>query len=137
MDIEFPVEFVTRGTPVSFQAAKAASKIRWKERVLASCREVVDPACFAFDNEVSVVIYYFSAQDVQGDVDNIAKLIIDALEPHVLVNDSLVESLIVRRFKPGILSVFENPPDGLVQALGEQPPFVYVRLEDVAHAGDL
>jgi len=137
LDITFPVEFLTKGTPVSLQATKPASKTRWKQRVFDACRTVVDPACFAFDGEISVFIYYFSETDAPGDVDNIAKLIIDALEPHVLMNDSIVESLIVRRFRPGIIMAFDNPPEGLIDALEEDPPCVYVRLEDVAHARDL
>ncbi|WP_242500728.1 RusA family crossover junction endodeoxyribonuclease [Tropicimonas sp. IMCC6043] len=60
------------------------------------------------ENAVTVVIYYFPVEDAQGDLDNITKLILDALVPHVLMDDSQVESIIVRRFKPGVALELRN-----------------------------
>ena len=135
MQIQFPLEFFVVGTPVSLQAKNTNSKEQWKARVLEACREVVDGACFACDDEVTITIYYFCSEDVDGDLDNCVKLILDALVPHILLDDQRVESLIVRRFRPNRLIAFSNPSAALSDAMDGDPPRVYIRIEDEAHGG--
>ena len=135
VEIRFSLEFVVRGTPVSIQTKNANAREEWKARVLAGCREKVDPACFATSELLTVVIYYFATEDATGDVDNCVKLILDAMVPSIMQDDSQVESVIVRRFRPNMLARLSDPTDEVLGALSLHPPVVYVAIYDDPYQG--
>ncbi len=69
MEIEFPIEFVVQGTPVSQQAKRAASREDWKERVKSASTAAISSPHFATDDRIAMTIYYLPAQAMQGDID--------------------------------------------------------------------
>lgn len=130
MEIEFPIEFLVLGTPVSAQSSNPASRQAWKDRVLTSAQAVVLQPHFASQARLAATLYYFPDGPRQGDIDNIAKLTLDALCPNIYLDDSQIERLVVQKFEPGNVFPFSNPSTTLVNAITGLKPVLYVRLSD-------
>lgn len=127
--IEFPVSFHVSGTPVSLQAS-ARSKGEWKNAVLEACNTVLAPHKFATDSNLSVTIYDFPTDEPSGDVDNIIKPILDALEGRIYVDDAYIKRVVVQRFLDHEIKTLDDVPDLVGQALVNDPPFVYILVND-------
>lgn len=130
MDIEFPIEFTVLGTPVSFQAARAVSKEQWKARVKAASSMALQGPHFASGDRMAVTLYYLPEARMQGDVDNIVKLVLDALCRHIYLDDAQVERVVVQKFEPGNVFNFNNPSAGMVAAISGPKPALYVRVSN-------
>jgi hypothetical protein len=130
MEIAFPIEFSVPGTPVSFQAKSAAAKLAWKDRVRAASLSALPQPHFASGKRMSVVLYYLPQDRVEGDVDNIVKLVLDAMSAHIYLDDAQVERVVVQKFEPGNLFQFSNPSAGLVAALTGEKSVLYVRVSN-------
>ena len=130
MELSFPIEFIVQGTAVSAQAKLAASRNEWKERVKAASTGAIPQPHFASEARLSVTLYYFPDEPMQGDVDNIVKLILDALSRHIYIDDQQVERLVVQKFEPGVAFTFDNPSPTFASAIAGQRPLLYVRLSD-------
>lgn len=128
MEPEFPVEFLVKGTPVSLQAKRAASKEEWKSKVRQASRSALPEGHFLTDEPISVTLYYFPEDRMQGDVDNIVKLVLDALVGHIYRDDSQVERIVVQKFEPGNVYDFRIPSVQLASAISSEGPVLYVRL---------
>lgn len=83
---------------------------------------------FWFEGEVSVTIFYFPETTMEGDIDNIAKMIIDALSGHILKSDRQVARVVIQRFNPDAIFAFSDPSDKLVEALTSEEPSVFIRV---------
>lgn len=136
MEIEFPVEFLVRGTPLSLQAKRKEALSQWKERVKSASREgatnLIDP-CFADESSrLSVTLYYFPDDRMPGDVDNIVKPILDAMCQHIYVDDAQVERVVVQKFEPGNVFPFSSPSEIFSKVIsGEfEAPVLYVRVSN-------
>ena len=137
MLIEFPIEFIVKGTPVSLQAKRAVSRDQWKDRVKSASSTAIPSPHFATDQPIAVTLYYLPDQPMQGDIDNIVKPILDALSRHIYLDDRQVERIVVQKFEPANAYAFARPTEKLAQAFGEERPVLYVRvsndpLEDLA-----
>ncbi|MCE8546944.1 RusA family crossover junction endodeoxyribonuclease [Ruegeria pomeroyi] len=135
VEILLPIGFAVRGTPVSLQSKNAKAKQAWKKTVLTEARQVVPRHKWAITDPLSITIYDFPDIDVQGDVDNIVKLTIDALWPSVFSDDSQVKRIVAQRFSQIHLSELEairgDFPELVATALGlADPPFVFVYLSN-------
>ena len=130
VEIEFPIEFLVRGTPVSLQATRSKSREEWKARVRAASKTVVPDYHFASEDRMSVMLYYLPDEPMQGDVDNIVKPILDALGAHIYIDDHQVERLVVQKFEPGNVFEFSNPTDAMLEALTGEKPVLYVRISN-------
>lgn len=130
MEIEFPIEFLVRGTPVSLQAKGKKSRAEWKARVKFASVVALPEAHFASRESMAVTLYYFPDAAMQGDVDNIVKPILDALSRHIYVDDGQVERIVVQKFEPGGVFVFRQPTNIFTEALGGQRPILYVRVSN-------
>lgn len=128
----FPLEFFIEETPKSLQAS-ADSKAAWMKNVGKAAddriRETVD-WIFLDDRRVAVTIFYFAPDEMEGDVDNIIKPILDGMENFVYLNDRVVEKVLVQKFEPGIARVFEDVSEQLAAVLDAKAPVVYVRVDD-------
>lgn len=128
----FPLEFFIEATPMSLQAS-ARSKALWRATVRNSAynrvRETVDWP-FLDDWRVAVTIYYFSLIEMEGDVDNIVKPILDGMINVAYLDDRVVERVLVQKFDPGIRRSFADASDVLSDALRRRPPVVYIRVDD-------
>lgn len=125
----FPVEFVLRATPLSFKASRD-SRERWKRAVADAARAELPEWLWLDDRPVGVTILYFPPARMKGDIDNIVKLILDALCAVVYRDDSSVARLLVQKFEPGRLHEFRDPTPRLAAALEEVRPVLYVRIDD-------
>ena len=131
--LPFPIEFVIRDTPRSHQSKNAKAKELWKRKVgeNASAHVKALREFFFIDNRpLAVTIYYFPPTEMDGDVDNIVKLILDGMLTIIYPNDRVLERIIVQKFEPEIGVVFRSPTPTLEQAAEIDPPVVYIRIDD-------
>ena len=112
MELSFPIEFLVHGTPVSLQATNPASKVGWKNRVKAASVAVIPQPHFASESRISVTLFYLPEAPMEGDIDNIVKLILDALSRHVYIDGGQVERVLVQKFEPGNVFNFLQPDTG-------------------------
>lgn len=130
MEIQFPIEFIVPGTPVSLQAARPATKEEWRRQVREASLAALPKPHFASGERVAVAIYNLPAGPMQGDLDNIVKLIIDALSRHIYIDDSQVERIVVHKLEPSRPFEFAAPTDVFAKALGAKRPVVYIRVSN-------
>lgn len=130
MEIEFPIEFWVRGTPVSLQAKRAVAREQWKEKVRGASDMALGGPYFAFDGPIAVTLYYLPSEPMQGDVDNIVKPILDALGQHIYRDDRQVERVVVQKFEPENNFSFQKPTKAFSQALSEGRPVLYVKISN-------
>lgn len=128
VEISFPLSFAVGGTPVSSQSSSARSRQRWKEEVVRAARTVVVEGKWLTSDPFSLLIYDFPEAPPQGDVDNIVKLIQDALCHVVYVDDSVIRRVVAQRFLDSELEQYDDYPDLVAEALVNDPPFVFIRL---------
>lgn len=125
---DFPIEFLVEGTPVSSQATRSESKAEWKQRVKAASLTVLPEGHWATEQRISATLLYFPAGPMRGDIDNIVKLVLDALGGHVYIDDSQVERIVVQKFEPGNVFAFNAPSRTLEDAMKRPKPVLYVRV---------
>lgn len=130
MEITFPVEFTVLGTPLSLQAKNTVAKAEWKERVREASRKRLPRPHFASSRRVAVTMYHLPERPVEGDIDNIVKLILDALSRHIYLDDAQVERVVVQKFEPENVFNVSKPSAEMAGALGGPKPAVYVRISD-------
>lgn len=130
MEPEFPLEFIVPGTPVSLQATRASSRTAWKAHVRAASMTALPEHHFATAGRIAATLFYFPAEPMQGDIDNIVKLVLDALSRHVYLDDAQIERVVVQKFEPENIFAFKAPSVLLERALRHPRPVLYVRLSD-------
>jgi len=130
MEIEFPIEFLVSGTPVSLQSDNAKAKEQWKARVKDASSLALPKPHFASSDRLAVTIYYLPEEPMQGDLDNIVKLILDGMCRHVYVDDRQIERIVVQKFEPGNIFGFADPSSAIVRALSGERPILYVRVSN-------
>jgi hypothetical protein len=129
VEILFPVEFIVPGTPVSLQA-KGPSKEIWKERVKSASTPTLPEGHWLTDEPIAVTLFYFPAEPMTGDLDNIIKLVLDALARHVYRGDRQIERILVQKFEPESIFEFAMPSQTLRKAMSSDKPLLYVRLSN-------
>ena len=79
---------------------------------------------------MAITLFYFPDSEMQGDVDNIVKPILDALCKHVYQDDRQIERIWVQKFEPEAGFRFSNPSAVLSQAIAGEKPLLFVRVSD-------
>ena len=130
LEIRFPFEFIVQGIPVSSQASRAASKTAWKDAIRAASAILLPEGYFCTEGRMAVTIFYFPDDEMQGDIDNIVKPILDALSRHVYLDDRQVERCLVQKFEPERMFDFSSPSRILSEAASGAKPLLYIRLSD-------
>lgn len=74
-------------------------------------------------------IYYFPASQMNGDVDNIVKPILDGMVGVAYRDDKHIEKVVVQKFEPGIAWIFSAPSPMLASAIEVSKPALYIRLD--------
>ena len=96
MEIELPVEFIVTGTPVSLQASSDSRRL-WKDRVEAAARKMRQPESFLVTRPLAVLVHVFFDAPTSGDLDNLLKPILDALEGVIYTDDNLIADLHIKK----------------------------------------
>jgi crossover junction endodeoxyribonuclease RusA len=130
VEIEFPLEFLVAGTPVSLSAKRRESLDQWKGRIIDASRSILPEGHFATGNPVAATLFYFPAAEMAGDIDNIVKPVLDALGKHIYVDDRQVHRVLVQKFEPGNVFGFGAPSPTLQDALNRAKPLLYIRLSN-------
>ena len=130
MEIAFPIEFLVSGTPVSLSSQNPNAREQWKNRAKDASSRARPSPHFASLVRLAVTIYYFPDEPMQGDVDNIVKLILDGMSRHVFVDDRQVERIVVQKFEPGSIFSFSNPNVLLIDAINGRKPILYIRVSN-------
>jgi crossover junction endodeoxyribonuclease RusA len=130
MEIAFPLEFLVRGMPVSLSSRNESARERWKNRVRNASSLVLPSPHLASGERVAVTIYYFPAEPMQGDIDNIVKLIVDAMSRHIFIDDRQVERIVVQKFEPGNTFDFSHPTAPMKEAINEERPILYIKVSN-------
>jgi crossover junction endodeoxyribonuclease RusA len=131
--LPFPIEFVIRDTPRSHQSGNSKGKERWKQKVgeIASTHvKTLREFYFLDQRPLAATIFYFPPTAMEGDVDNIVKLIVDGMVAIIYPNDRLLERITVQKFEPEVEAVFRSLTPMLEQAIETDPPVVYIRIDD-------
>lgn len=135
MEINFPLEFLVFGTPVSHQAKRAEAREEWKNRIVVASSEVLPENHFAVECPLSLKIYFFPEVELHGDLDNLAKPILDALSKHIYIDDHQIHQLQVLKFAPNMVHTFTEPTQTLLNALKSETSVVYVLVSDKPYEG--
>jgi crossover junction endodeoxyribonuclease RusA len=130
VEIEFPLELVVEGTPPSAQAKRRVAIDQWKSHIIETSRALPPEGHFATTAPLAVTLFYFPAGEMEGDIDNIVKWILDALDKHIYMNDRQIHRLVVQKFEPGNVFAFVSPSPALQDALNRPKPVLYIRLSD-------
>ncbi|MEJ1970395.1 MAG: RusA family crossover junction endodeoxyribonuclease [Rhizomicrobium sp.] len=127
----FPFEFIVYGTPVSHQRENPKARLEWKELVRTAARTLLSEQFqFATNKRLSATLFYFPNDKMQGDVDNIIKLTLDAMSAYIYIDDAQIERVVVQKFEPGRLFSFSNPSETLLNCITGPKPALYIRLSD-------
>ena len=133
---ELPFEFVVHGTAVSHQAKRSKSKSQWRQRIRDEARKALPDGHFALEEPVMVTIYFFPQAEMQADIDNCAKPILDALSQFIYVDDKQVERMVVQKFEPERpLEIRDKPTEFLAEALDAEDPIVYIKVATDLNGG--
>jgi hypothetical protein len=119
---------LSEGTPVSLQASR--SRDAWKARVKQASYGSLPEGHFCTDVPMSVMLFYFPDTEMEGEIDNIVKPILDTLSKHIYYDDHQIERIWVQKFEPGRIFQFTNPSDVLTEASDGEKPLLFVRLGD-------
>ncbi len=118
-------EFVVEGPPVSSQARRRSRRDEWKGKVAVAARALWAVAAPPIASEVSVTISHFF-EGAPGDIDNLSKLIIDALKGIVLADDRQVSDLVVQRRPLAGPYIVTSPSPELTRGIGLGREFLHI-----------
>ena len=97
-------------------------------RVRAAAADLLPEGHWATRDRISAMLYYFPVAQMQGDVDNIVKLVLDAMKQHIYVDDRQIERVVVQKFEPGNVFPFTSPSEKLADAMAREDSVLYIRL---------
>lgn len=129
LEPSFPFEFFVEGVPVSLQNKGRRSLREWKGLVRQRYEMHLLPGHWATESGVFVTIFYFPDARMEGDIDNIVKPILDAMNGTLYMDDRQVERVVVQKFEPGRMQTFINPTEVLASTLERERPIVYIRVD--------
>jgi crossover junction endodeoxyribonuclease RusA len=124
---DFPLEVVVSGTPVSFRAS-TRSITAWKEAVRAAAAPSLPEGHWLTEVPIALTLYYFPAEPMEGDIDNILKPVLDSFNNFIYLDDRQVERIVVQKFEPERIFPFANPSGVLAEAIAGRGPKLYIRI---------
>jgi crossover junction endodeoxyribonuclease RusA len=133
MEIVFPIEFIVSGSPVSLQVKRPGSRDQWKAKIREAGSHCLPKPHFASAGPIAISLFFFPEDKMKGDVDNMAKFILDACCRFIYVNDDQVERLLLQKFEPDRIFDFKSPTDVLDAAMSGDKPALYVKISNNPH----
>jgi crossover junction endodeoxyribonuclease RusA len=124
-----PFEFLVPGPAVSQQTRRQAHRRAWIERVRRNAARRWESE--ATETEpVALTLTYLHGEGA-GDLDNLAKPVLDALKGLVFLDDYQVTDLVLRKRNLSAILRIENPSPLLSSGFDLGSPFLHV-LVDIA-----
>ena len=120
-----PFEFVVDGPPVSQQARRRERVNEWEREVRRAAESYWPIDAVPVTHPVRLEITHFY-EDVELDVDNVAKPIIDALKGLIFLDDRQVTDLLCRKRDLGRSLRVTNPSSVLAEGLSRDNDFLLV-----------
>jgi crossover junction endodeoxyribonuclease RusA len=105
LEPKLPFEFLVQGTAISLQGS-SDSKRAWKATIQEAARAAMPEGAWLLTDPIAVTLYIFPAAQMQGDVDNRVKPILDAMVRCVYIDDEIVERVVVQKFEPERIFAF-------------------------------
>jgi crossover junction endodeoxyribonuclease RusA len=133
MEIVFPIEFIVSGSPVSLQSKRAESREQWKAEVRDAGAACLPQPHFSSSDPISISLFFFPEGKMLGDIDNMAKLVLDACCRHIYVDDAQVERLVLQKFEKDREFDFSKPSAVLLSAMRGDKPSLYVKISNDPH----
>lgn len=132
----FPIEFIFEGPPVSLQSTNRARKLNYKAMVAREASAVLPDGFTPTTDEVTIKItYYYETQS--GDVDNIIKLIQDALNGIIYVDDSQVADTRSLRKKIDGSYTIRNVSLKILEGFSRGTDFIHVTINRFVNTQEL
>jgi Holliday junction resolvase RusA-like endonuclease len=131
--LPFPIEFLINDTPRSHQSKNNNGKEWWKLKVGQMAKAHVDTLrewVFLDERPLAATVFYFPPAKMDGDVDNIVKLILDGMKKVIYLEDSVIERVTVQKFEPGTTWTFRSLTSRLEEAMETELPVFYIRIDD-------
>ena len=129
-----PFEFTVKGPPVSQQARRRRRVRRWTQDVQVAAKQYWDSESL-FTGEIEVTITYFF-ENVDLDLDNIPKPILDALKGLVYNDDSQITDLICRKRERNRDMQVLNASPILQESLDRPGQFLHISVSE-AQSGEV
>jgi len=125
-----PFEFVIAGPVVSQQTRRRAHRRAWIDRVRRQAERHWPGGGPQESGPVALTLTYLYGE-AAGDLDNIAKPVLDALKGLVLYDDDQITDLLLRKRSLSAILTIENPSPLLTGGFELGLPFLHV-LVDIA-----
>ncbi len=128
-----PFDFIINRPPVSQQARRRKLIREWRDAVRIVAEQhwpIGEPAADGF---LMVTILHFF-EDIELDVDNIPKPMLDSMKGLVYQDDRQITDLVCRKRELGRVLLPEGTSGFLPDALNRRQEFVYIRIEEAPGA---
>lgn len=129
MEPELPLELLILGYPVSHQTKRPKALEAWKLDVHNQARQQMEEGHFALQQLLVATVYFFPQAELEPDLDNAVKPVLDGLSACVFIDDKQIERLVVQRFEPGRPIPLLEDSARLDEATASTEPIIYIRLE--------
>ena len=137
--LPLPFGFCVTGTPVSHQSRSTAARRTWQQKVQTAARARIAALGGNYapsEGAVQLTITYYH-EGSAPDADNVIKLIQDALNGIVYIDDDQIADVRSRRRDlDGMYRVRRARPE-VMEAFAQGDEFVHVLIEGHADDGDL
>jgi hypothetical protein len=135
MEPELPIELLIHGYPISHQTKRKSVLDDWKKSIHDQARAQMEAGHFLLQGLLTAAVYYFPQSELEPDLDNATKPVLDGLCQCIYVDDKQIERLVIQRFEPGrAIPLLEDTPR-FTEAVASSEPIIYIRLE--AFDGDV
>jgi crossover junction endodeoxyribonuclease RusA len=130
------IEFCVQGGPVSAQTSQRDGLRAWKRRVTVACRQAWPKGRSPLEGDLTVKIAFYR-ETVLGDVDNLTKPILDAMQSVVYANDRQVSDVTAARRDINARFRVRHISMPLATAFSRGEQFVHIRVYRVPKRRDL
>lgn len=135
---ELPFEFIVQGVAPSHQSASKKAKLEWSQKIenfVGKKFEQVFP--FEISKRLSVCIVHITFDRETGDLDNCSKLVLDAMQGQLFVNDLQLDEILLRRIESNSRFNLTKVSELFLNTLRSSEPAVYVKLSERIAPKDL
>ena len=131
--MKHPIEFTIPGSPVSQQSRSKGKRRQWTQTVQDAALQHWPRGNLVVGNLLITITCFFNNGSDPFDVDNVPKLILDALKKLVFDDDSQITDLICRKRNLDDDLHLVNDSDMLEASFQKRSPFLYIVVTDAPY----